>query len=82
VPHSLADPKPDVASRILLIRGHRVLLDSTLAALYGVATFRFNEAVKRNQARFPADFAFRLTAGEFDALTSQMGKGQDFLLTG
>lgn len=64
--------KPDVTSRILLIRGQRVLLDSTLAALYGVPTFRFNEAVKRNQGRFPADFAFRLTAGEFAALTSQI----------
>jgi len=71
VANSLSDPKPDIASRILLIRGQRVLLDSTLAGLYGVATFRFNEAVKRNQARFPADFTFRLTSGEFDALTSQ-----------
>ena len=69
--NSLTDPKPDVASQILLIRGQRVLLDSTLAALYGVLTFRFNEAVKRNQARFPADFAFRLTSGELEALTSQ-----------
>jgi ORF6N domain len=64
-------PKLDVTSRILVIRGQRVLLDSTLAALYGVATFRFNEAVKRNQERFPVDFAFRLTSGEFAALTSQ-----------
>lgn len=35
-------------------------MDSNLAALYGVATFRFNEAVKRNQGRFPADFAFHV----------------------
>jgi hypothetical protein len=71
VSNSPLNAKPDVASQILLIRGQRVLLDSTLAALYGVVTFRFNEAVKRNQARFPADFAFRLKSGEFHALTSQ-----------
>jgi len=44
-----------------LLRGHRVLLDADLAALYGVTTKRLNEQVKRNVARFPADFIFRLT---------------------
>ena len=49
-----------------------MILDRDLAALYGVPTFRFNEAVKRNRRRFPADFMFRLTAEEFGGLTSQI----------
>jgi hypothetical protein len=48
-----------------------VLLDADLAGLYGVQTFRLNEAVKRNQDRFPEDFLFQLTAEERDSLTSQ-----------
>src|SRR6266403_1917577 len=53
------------------IRGERVILDSDLAYIYDIATFRFNEAIKRNRERFPEDFMFRLTAAEFAALTSQ-----------
>jgi hypothetical protein len=53
-----------VAERILLIRGCRVMLDRDLADLYGVSTKRLNEQVKRNIRRFPADFAFRLSAAE------------------
>ena len=49
---------------IHLVRGHKVMLDSDLAALYQVQTFRLNEAVKRNRARFPADFMFQLTGKE------------------
>ena len=60
-----------VASRILIVRGLRVLADSDLAELYGVPTKRFNEAVKRNAAKFPAEFAFQLTDGEFATLRSQ-----------
>jgi hypothetical protein len=56
---------------IFTIRGQRVILDADLAHLYGVPTFRFNEAVKRNQDRFPDDFAFRLTAKEMADLRSQ-----------
>jgi hypothetical protein len=56
-----------VASRIVLLRGLRVLLDSDLAALYDVPTKRFNEAVKRNEAKFPAEFMFQLTQAEFSA---------------
>lgn len=52
------------------IRGQRVLLDSDLAAIYGVPTFRFNEAVKRNRPRFPADFMFQLTLEEFSAMNA------------
>jgi hypothetical protein len=57
-----------IASAILVLRGHRVLLDVELAALYGVTTKRLNEQVKRNAARFPADFIFRLTQTETVAL--------------
>lgn len=51
-------------SRILMLRGHRVLLDSDLAELYGVSTRRLNEQVKRNMERFPEDFMFQLTLRE------------------
>ena len=57
---------------ICVIRGQRVILDADLARIYGVATFRFNEAFKRNRHRFPEDFAFQLTAGEFAALRDSM----------
>ncbi len=56
---------------IRIIRGHRVMLDADLAVLFGVATRALNQAVKRNQRRFPADFMFRLTAEEAVALRSQ-----------
>ena len=56
---------------IFHIRGHRVILDADLARLYGVPTHRFNEAFKRNRYRFPADFAFQLTAAEWVELRSQ-----------
>lgn len=61
-----------IEGRILLVRGHRILLDSDLAALYGVETKRLNEQVKRNSVRFPKDFMFRLTAKEVEALRSQI----------
>ena len=53
-----------VERRILFIRGVRVMLDSDLAAVYGVSTKRLNEQVKRNLSRFPLDFMFQLTASE------------------
>lgn len=59
------------ALRIYDLRGHRVLLDSDLASLYGVSTYRFNEQVKRNLARFPAEFMFQLIEEEFSHLRSQ-----------
>jgi len=61
----------DIAPHIRTIRAVRVLLDSDLAALYGVPTKRLNEAVKRNRNRFPADFAFQLTPDEQSRLRSQ-----------
>jgi ORF6N domain len=62
----------EIAQRILLIRGQRVMLDSDLAALYGVSTKRLNQQVKRNDARFPDAFMFRLSAGEHRILRSQI----------
>jgi len=53
-----------VARRILIIRGQKVMLDADLAEMYGVTTKRLNEQVKRNIARFPADFMFQLEVDE------------------
>lgn len=61
-------PKKPIESLILTVRGQKVILDADLAELYGVPTFRFNEAFKRNRRRFPDDFAFQLTAEEYAAL--------------
>ena len=58
----MPDPK---LPPIHTIRDLRIVLDSDLAALYGVATFRLNEAIKRNIDRFPEEFRFRLTTEEF-----------------
>jgi hypothetical protein len=66
----LAAVRP-VESLIHMIRGQKVMLDADLAALYGVPTFRLNEAVKRNVRRFPDDFMFRLSSEETKSLTSQ-----------
>jgi hypothetical protein len=60
-----------VQSKILFIRGEKVILDSDLAALYGVTTSRLNEQVKRNRERFPSDFMFRLGQKDFNDLKSQ-----------
>src|SRR5947208_11730932 len=64
-------PIERIESRILLVRGDKVLLDADLATLYGVQTRRLNEQVRRNLARFPADFMFQLTDAEFELLMSQ-----------
>jgi ORF6N domain len=64
---------PQVEQAILLIRGQRVMLDRDLAAMYGVTTSNLNKAVKRNLARFPADFMFQLTADEAEASRFQFG---------
>jgi hypothetical protein len=74
-------PVENIVQSILVLRGQRVLLDSELADLYGVATKRFNKQVKRNLARFPADFMFQLSTDEAAALRSQFatlkpGRGQ------
>ena len=64
-------PLDAVTHRIFTLRDQKVLLDSDLAALYGVATRRRNEQVRRNRERFPRDFIFELTAEEFVNLKSQ-----------
>src|SRR5437588_2721113 len=61
-----------VENAIHLVRGQRVMLDSDLAGIYGVTTKRLNEQLKRNQQRFPQDFAFQLTTEEFATLRSQI----------
>ena len=61
-----------IQSKIFEIRGQRVMLDSDLAAMYGVETRVLNQAVKRNIERFPEDFMFQLTKGEFEILKSQI----------
>lgn len=65
-------PVGRVETRILTIRGHRVMIDADLAELYGVPTKRLNEAVRRNATRFPADFMFQLTVEESESLRSQI----------
>ena len=62
----------NVESAIHLIRRQRVMLDSDLAAIYGVTTKRLNEQLRRNRSRFPSDFAFQLSAEEFTNLKSQI----------
>ncbi|MFZ1685634.1 MAG: ORF6N domain-containing protein [Candidatus Zixiibacteriota bacterium] len=57
-------PQERIENQILMIRGQKVMLDSDLAALYGVSTKRLNEQVKRNSSRFPKDFMFRLSQAE------------------
>jgi hypothetical protein len=65
-----------ITQSILVFRGHKVLLDTELADLYGVPTKRLNEQVKRNVARFPEDFLFRLTSAEVEAVNrSQFATG-------
>jgi hypothetical protein len=74
-------PVEDITRSIFVLRGHKVLLDEDLAALYGVETRVLLQAVKRNVTRFPGDFMLQLTAPEWAALRSQFvtlkpGRGQ------
>ena len=61
-----------IEGAILLIRGHRVLLDEDLAGLYGVSVKRLNEHVRRNIERFSQDFMFQLLENEWEFLRSQI----------
>jgi len=61
-----------IERRIYFIRGQKVMLDTDLAELYGVPTYRLNEQVKRNRKRFPADFMYQLKSAEAQSLTSQI----------
>jgi len=71
----MKDPIPaeQIERVIVLIRGHKVMLDRDLAELYGVEVKQLKRQVKRNQDRFPADFMFELSKEEYDALRSQFG---------
>jgi hypothetical protein len=68
-PETSLIPKERIEHAILLIRGHKVMLDSDLAALYDVTTKALNQAVSRNVDRFPNDFMFQLTRKEAAALS-------------
>ena len=65
-------PVEIIQNKIFYIRGKKVMLDTDLAELYGVETYRLNESVKRNMQRFPPDFMFQLTKDEWKSLTSQI----------
>ena len=66
-------PAERIERSILLIRGHKVILDADLAALYGVETKQLIRAVKRNLPRFPDDFMFQLNAEESENLRVHFG---------
>jgi hypothetical protein len=66
-------PRERIEQTILIIRGHRVMLDADLAELYGVETKTFNRAVTRNMERFPDGFMFRLTKKEYEDLRCHFG---------
>ena len=68
----VVDPLAEIVGRILVIHGQRVMLDADLARLYGVSTKAFNQAVRRNRGRFPADFLIELTNHEVARLRSQI----------
>src|SRR5471030_2154627 len=72
MPDSNPTSSEPIEGLIQIIRGRKVILDTDLAALYSVTTFRFNEAVKRNADRFPSDFRFQLVHEEVASLTSQI----------
>lgn len=71
------EPGERIESRILLIRGQKVMLDADLARLYQVGTKRLNEQVRRNRDRFPEDFVFQLTADEVQSLRSQIATSKE-----
>ena len=73
---SVLVPDEIIGSKILLIRGLKVMLDKDLAELYGVSTGNLNKAVKRNIKRFPEDFMFQLSSEEFEILLFQFGRAR------
>jgi hypothetical protein len=70
---SVAYPSERIEQTILLLRGHKIILDRDLAAMYGVSTRDLNKAVSRNLDRFPNDFMLQLTRSEFNDLKFQFG---------
>lgn len=78
----VTDPLAEIAGRILVVRGHRVILDADLAQLYGVSTKAFKQAVRRNRGRFPGDFLLELTIQEVarsrsQSVTLKVGRGSN-----
>lgn len=71
--HNVPIPDEIIMNKIFLIRGKKVMLDLDLAELYAVETKQLKRAVRRNIARFPEDFMFELTQGEFENLRYQIG---------
>ncbi len=70
---SVQVPRERIEQTILMIRGHKIILDRDLAAMYGVTTRDLNKAVSRNLERFPEDFMLQLTRSEFNNLKFQFG---------
>ena len=68
-----AIPEEVILTKILIVRGKKVMLDKDLAELYQVETKQLKRQVKRNTERFPEDFMFELTKEELDNLRSQFG---------
>ncbi len=66
-------PAEEIRTKIMIIRGERVMIDRDLAELYGIETKQLKRAVRRNIPRFPADFMFELALREYDSLRSQFG---------
>lgn len=79
----VAIPDALIEASILLIRGHKVILDRDLARLYGVSTRTLNQTVKRNLKRFPSDFMFQLTPEEtaiWQQMTQTRSRSQTVIL--
>ena len=76
MPEQSPIPLERIEGAILVLRGHRVILDKGLAALYGVTTGNLNKAVNRNLEHFPDDFMLRLTEAEFNDLRFQFGRSR------
>lgn len=72
-------PVESIAQAILVLRGQKVILDTDLAALYGVTSKRFNEQVRRNLERFPPDFMFQLSEDEWATLKTGRGQHRKYL---
>ena len=70
---SVLVPRERIEQTILLLRGHKVILDRDLAAMYGVSTRDLNKAVSRNPERFPDDFMLQLSRSEFNDLKFRFG---------
>ena len=70
----------NLESIILKLRGENVILAPDLAAIFGVKTIAFNQAVKRNMKRFPSDFVFQLNKDEFRELITNCDKFLPFIL--